>query len=401
MPAGPTPWPLVRGAALPTAQLRVAVPPYVPWVRSQVGDRRPLRHRRCDPITTAIPVLLVPAGAIELPGPVTDLLSAAFDQNDVFCSSVQAPPGCNEPGFIVAVGGAEVLPSSLVASAARLVAGGSPSSGASAPPAIASPFLTSLDLSPVYATAPATAAVCVARNGYIGSRWLVLQAGDTSTEVIGETDVMLSGRFVRDADGIVRTPGIGAPACVGVSSDPPSVIRAAGAGIAGRVGTTAPFSTRSIDRLTQTAPIVGDRPATASGASTSDDASDGGTSTFTYITSSPDSGLVSRDRAASITSASLTFTLTRGIDQVGATGVDVYAATFTITTSNGTVTGSSEGEAVLEGSVWHLRGQTDITGGTWNAQSGLGGFRADLDIGPTGDLDDDMVSWRIDAVLTE
>ena len=150
------------------------------------------------PAHDAVPVLLVPAGARELPDEVEGLLSSAFDQNDNFCSSVQAAPGCVVPGFIVAAGGAAVLPSPLIASAAQLVAGGAPSSGATAPTALTSAFLTSLDLSPVYDALPTPAAVCVPRDGYIDSRWLVLRAGSTSMAVIGEKDLMLGGRYVRE-----------------------------------------------------------------------------------------------------------------------------------------------------------------------------------------------------------
>ena len=42
-----------------------------------------------------------------------------------------------------------------------------------------------------------------------------------------------------------------------------------------------------------------------------------------------------------------------------------------------------------------------VNGGTWNAQSGVGGFHADLDIGPTIGAADDAIAWRLDAVLTD
>ncbi len=113
----------------------------------------------------AVPVLLVPAGATTLPSSVRQLLAGAFEPTDSFCSSVQAPEGCVMPGFVVAVGGATVLPSALVAAAAQLVAGGTPISGAAPPSALDQPFYTSLDLAPVYATNPGLPDhVCAARE---------------------------------------------------------------------------------------------------------------------------------------------------------------------------------------------------------------------------------------------
>ena len=295
--AGRTPWPPVLGAALPTALPQDAAHLYVPSRRSREVDHPPRAHRRCDPPTTQSRFFSFPHAHARSPIPST---TCSARHSIRTTSSVRACKRHRDVTFP----GSLLLPedpqcSRLRSSAARRTTRrrSSPSSGAAAPAALASPFLTSLDLSPVYATAPAAAAVCVARGGYPDARWLTLQAGDTSTPVIGETDLMLGGRFVRDADGIVRTPGIGAPACVATPSVPPSVIRAGGTGIAGRAGPNTAFSTNSRDRLTQTDPITDDRPATAGGASTSDDASNGGTSTLTYITPSPGTRpLVTRQR---------------------------------------------------------------------------------------------------------
>jgi hypothetical protein len=346
----------------------------------------------------AVPVLLVPAGASTLPASVDDLLSAAFEPDDTFCSSVQALPGCVIPGFVIAAGGSTVLPSALVAQAASVVAGGAPTAGSAAPPPLDTPFLTSLDLAPVFATASgAPNAVCVGRDGYRDTRWLTVRAGGSA--VLGQTDVMLGGRYVSDADGVVRTPGVGSPACVTTTSLA-TALRARSVGLAGRVGADTSFSTAPPDRLAQTGAVTDAGPDSASGTSTSDDTSNGGSTTQTYITSITGVGLVSRGVAAAITSATLTVTLTRGVDLPGATGVDRYTATFVFGTPNGIVTGTSTGEAVLTGGAWRLRGRSTVDGGTWNVASGLGGFRADLAAGATPAPGDDSISWQLDAVVT-
>ena len=332
---------------------------------------------------------------------MADLLSAAYDPNDTFCSSVQALPGCVTPGFVVAAGGSAVLTSSVVASASALVAGGSPATGSATPPSLAAPVLTSLDMSPVYANAPGVgAAVCVPRDGYVESRWLTTRTDPPSTVAVDEYDAMLNGNYVRDADGVSRTPGVGAPACVPAPASAARIV-AGGVGIAGRVGAGTSFSQLAADRVALSAPVVAAGPDVASGTSTSDNSSNGGSTTQTYLRTSPGTGVISRGAPSTIDSASITVTLVRGTDLPGATGVDRYSAVLTLDTPNGTITSTSTGEAIFAAGVWHLRGRVDLTGGSWNATAGSGGFSADLDAGPTPAFTDDSIAWQLDAVVAD
>jgi hypothetical protein len=348
----------------------------------------------------AVPVLLVPAGATTLPSSVRQFLTGAFEPTDSFCSSVQASEGCAMPGFVVAVGGATVLPSALIASAAQLVAGGTPISGAAPPSALAQPFYTSLDLSPVFATNSGLPDhVCAARNSYVESRWLAVLGAAPSTSVIAATDAMLDGRYARDADGITRTRGIGSPVCASLTTGPRTVLRARGVGIAGRIGPEQTFATAPTDRFQFTAPVVDSGPDAASGTSSSDNTSNGGSTTQTYITLSPGIGAISKGASAPVTSASITLTITRGIDLPSSAGVDRFTATTSIATPNGTVTTTATGEALFVGGVWKLRGRTTVVGGSWNFAAGSGGFVADLATGATADSTDDSISWRLDALV--
>ncbi len=381
-----------RAAAGTDAPLRALAP--------LTGESPGTTSSPTGPAHDAVPVLLVPAGAASLPAPVEQLLSAAFEPTDSFCSSVQAPAGCTMPGFVVAVGGDAVLTSALVARAAQLVAGGTPASGTAAPPALAAPFYTSLDLSPVFATTTRPDHVCAARGSYAESRWLAVLGEPTSSRVIANTDAMLDGRYVRDADGVTRSRGIGAPTCVSFTTGSRTTIRARGVGIAGRIGPEQTFATSSADRLQLTAPIVDSGPDATSGTPSSDDSSGGGSTTQTYITVAPGAGAVSRGSSTAVTSGSITFTITRGTDGPSATGVDGYTASITLDTPNGTVTATSSGEALFSAGVWRLRGRAAITGGTWNITAGSGGFTADLDTGPTAAMADDSIVWRLDALAS-
>jgi hypothetical protein len=129
-----------------------------------------------------------------------------------------------------------------------------------------------------------------------------------------------------------------------------------------------------------------------------------GGSTSWSFTSTPNSVTISKGgQSEAISSASVTLTLTRGVDGP-ITAPDTFAATFTLVTGAGTVEGTASGEAIrVEGAptqyVWKLRGVTTFTGGTWNAVSGAGGFSMEVSVGQSG-LSDDMATWRLDGLVT-
>ena len=135
----------------------------------------------------AVPVLLVPAGATTLPASVRQLLTGAFEPTDSFCSSVQAPAGCVMPGFVVAAGGATVLPSALIDSAAQLVAGGAPSPALRhrrRSPSPSTPRSTSPRSTPPAPPCPTTCVQLATRT--VDSRWLTVLGAAPSTSVIAE-----------------------------------------------------------------------------------------------------------------------------------------------------------------------------------------------------------------------
>jgi hypothetical protein len=343
-------------------------------------------------------VLLVPAGATTLPASVQQLLSSAFEPTDSFCSSVQANPGCTVPGFVVAVGGDSVVSSTLIAQTAQLVAGNTPTSGVSAPPALDRAFFTSLDLAPVYATTAGSDHVCVGRDDYIESRWLAVLGASATARVFTSTDAMLTGRYTADADGITRSRGVGAPICTSFVLDTRTELSARGVGIAGRVGPETTFDTTLDTSVELTAPVADTGPDSATGVESSDDTSNAGSTVQAYVTNAPAANLVSKGIAAAVTSASVTVTITRGTNLPSSTGVDRFSATATLNTPNGTITTTAAGEALLVAGTWQLRGRTTITGGSWNVTAGSGGFTADIATGDPATMADDAISWRLDAL---
>jgi hypothetical protein len=348
-----------------------------------------------------VPVLLVRAGAATVPPSVEALLTAAFEPTDSFCTSVAAPPGCATPGFVVVAGGESVVPSSLVASAASIVAGGSPATGAAPPPTLDRPFVTQLDLAPVYATvAGSTDRACVARDGYVESRWLTAVIGAGTTARRTSADVMLDGRYVRDADGTVRTRGVGAPACVPFDVGTATDVGVRGVGLAGRVGPETRLATSAAERLSMTAVIADTGPDSSSGTSTSDNSSNGGSTTQTYITVAPAAGLVVGGTATTLNSASVNLTIIRGVDSASATGVDRFTATVVLDSPRGTVEATAVGEALFIAGTWHLRGRVTVEGGSAQVPASAGGFVADLATGATPSPTDDSITWRLDAAQT-
>jgi hypothetical protein len=381
------------GAAVGTTAPDRALTPLTGGQPATTGDVAP-RH-------DAVPVLLVPAGASALPTVVADFLSDAFEPTDSFCTSVAAPPGCTTPGFVVVAGGESVVTSALVAGAASIVAGGSPATGAAPPPALDRAFVTQLDLRPVYAADTSTAGrVCVPRDGYVESRWLIAVTGSGSSADRSDVDVMLDGRYVRDADGVVRSSGVGAPACVSFDAGSAVEVAARGVGIAGRVGPAATFATTASSRLSLTDPVADTGPDAASGTPTGDDSSNGGSTTQTYITVAPASGIVIGGTAAPLASASITLTLVRGVDSSSSTGVDRFTATIVLDGPSGTVEATASGEALFSAGTWRLRGRAFVDGGTAGVARAVGGFVADLSAGASADFSDDSISWRLDATTT-
>lgn len=379
-------------AANPGAPVRALAPTSGPAPTTITAPSRP-RH-------DAVPVLLVPAGAKTLPSPVAELLRAAFTPGDSWCSSVAAPTGCLQPGFAVGFGGAGVLTDEALDEASTLVSGGTAVGSPGRHPRLRDEFHTTLDVSPVFAiSATGTDRVCAERDAYGETRWLGVFSDPSSAQLLGAADLMVEGRYVRDADGRVRSPGIGSPACVAFSGPSSGAVGISGVSLSGRATPTRSVSTSASDRFVLTGPLTDTGADATSGLGTALDPARGGHTTVTFVTTTPTVGALSREDAASTTSAIITIVLDRGIDAPPVHAPDRFTASWSVTTTAGTVSGTARGEAILDAGMWRLRGRSEIAGGSWDATSGVGGFSADLVVNTAGTAGDDQLAWQIDAVL--
>lgn len=342
------------------------------------------------PQRAAVPIILVPFGATRLPEVVASFLSSSFDASASWCSSAARVEGCLTPGFAVFLGGPAALPESVVGAVSATLSGtASPEERES--PSLSDPFVTRLDLSPVF-NESGNRSVCASRGSYHDARWLAVF--EDATEV-GRSDVFLDGRYVADADGVTRSPTIGAPTCVATATDGGAVtVRAVGP--AGRVSPDIALSTDPSSRITIFPSLQADGPVDATGLPASDIDSPGGVSTRTFVTAFGDLGpqaVLSLFGATSpIVAASLTFTLTRGA--VSPTSPTVVTGTVSVTTTTGVISGTVTAEAINVSGRWEIRGRVDFEGGLRDS-SAAGGFSATWRPGDA--VVDESIAWLFDA----
>jgi hypothetical protein len=151
------------------------------------------------------------------------------------------------------------------------------------------------------------------------------------------------------------------------------------------------------DAFTMAADVLAASPATSSGADSSQDDSEGGTTSWTFSSTGLSINSEIRGDAATITAATLTISLERGENDDEVVGPDTFTGTFVIATSRGTVEGTITGEAVLAGGVWQLRGMSEFDRGPSRIRNGVGGFSASIANGVTESVSDDTVSWKLDG----
>ena len=337
------------------------------------------------PAIDAVPIVLVPVGATSLPSVVADLVDGAFDPTAVWCAGVAAPAGCASPGLAVVFGGTDSI-SDALASNLSTRAGGGGDASAERSPTLADAVYTRLDLGPVFDNGATSGTVCASRGGATRARWLVAES-TTSAFV----DVMMDGRYQSDSDGTVRSPNSLAPVCVAAGGVEPIAVRAVspvGAGSA-----ELEFDPDLIRRFYLSGPLEAVTASATSGVDSADDTSAGGTTTWTFNFDGPTQSATVSGTAMAIVQASTTITLSRGADIAGATGPDTFTANSSVTTSAGTITFTTTGEALLQAGIWKFRGLANYSG-LW---SGRGGWTADIVIGVPG-LSDDALVVQLDGL---
>lgn len=347
------------------------------------------------PAHDAVPILLVPTAGEALPASVADLLAGAFDPNEAWCSSEVADETCMWPGFVVGFGGGSVLSPGVMAEASLAVGGGVGTLGPLPPTETEAPWLTDLDMAPVFDQGGIGATrMCAARGTYADSRWLAVY-DRLARQATSEFDIMVGGRYLTDVDGLARSPSIGGPVCALFTTDPAGAA-ARFVGVSGRVTPLHTFDTAAADRFSLDGPLGAGPPVSVTGSPTQSVATNGSTTVLTFLVGS--GGVASsRGESAAVNSTNITLTLQRP---------SAYAAPFTfsaawsLSTPSGTVAGTASGEALFVDGVWQLRGQSEFTPGTWNISSGKGGFSAALSPGDWYIEGDESVAWQVDGVVS-
>lgn len=347
------------------------------------------------PAHDAVPILLVPTGAHTLPTTVRELLTGVFPASGGWCNSTLPILPCSWPGFVVAFGGEAALPSSLIADASLVVGGGSGQLGSVPPSEKLRPFLTQLDMAPVFdEEGSGTTRVCAARGSYADARWLAVYADGVGGQAVGSIDIMMRRRYLVDPDEIGRTPFTGAPVCARFTAAMP-VATARFVGVSGRVTALRSYATSATDRFIVAAPFTAAAPTVATGTDSGVTEPDGTSTSLTFATGAGGTA-TSRSVPAAIGSSSLAVTLQR---PTGGLAPVTFTATWSVVTAAGTVTGTADGEALFVDGSWQLRGHSLFTGGTWNVASGEGGFSAQLSPNVAGTYVDDAVTWQVDGVV--
>lgn len=347
---------------------------------------------------SAVPILLTKAGSNQLPDSVAAFLRKSFEPADLWCSSVAAFVSCRDPGFVVAFGAEPHLPSSAISHAASLVSGGVESPYGTASPQLNQPFLTSLNMSPVFhEQGSGEMKFCLERGGYPSSRWLTTGFQE-SEEVANSVDLLTESWYLQDADGNSRLGQPGSPGCLQfwprLDGDP--WVKAVG--ISGHSSNITGAATQLSDRISMTGPVASQGIADASGDDTFDLAQGNAETVAVFLSTSPQTGVIVDGFVSLIDSAGLTIQIETTIQSIRMYA-NIFNATWTLDTSRGVLYGEATGEALKEGKYWRLRGRSRVAVGPLNDLEASGGFAADLYVGGPG-YDDDSITWRLDAVPT-
>ena len=356
------------------------------------------RSSRSDssPGHSTVPILLMKAGSPRLPGSVAEFLRNSFEPSDLWCSSVTSFSSCTDPGFVVAFGTSENLPTSVLSEAASLVSGGVESPYGFSEPQLNEPFLTALDMSPIFHQAgDGEMGFCLERGGYPSTRWL--STGFQSSEAVADSiDLMAESWYLNDADGQRRYGQVGSPGCLQFESRMDSDPWIKGVGISGHTSRRTGAATQLKDRISMTDNVAAQQIAEASGDDTSQLHTKSGEMVAIFLSTRPQTGLIVDGFVSLIDSAGLTLQLLSNF-QSTRMYPSTFNATWTLDTSRGVLYGEASGEAIYDNGYWRMRGRSRAAVGPLNDFESDGGFSADLFVGSAG-FGDDKVTWELDAV---
>lgn len=373
----------------------------------------------------AVPMLLVPAGATELPESVEEFLREVFvpgrlcslavggtwadgsgaKDGEAYAAAVNSGR-CFEPGLVVAFGGEAVITAEALGQASSLVSGRlAPDAepempllvGAYAPhhddpdrtekaPGVkrgVGAFATRLPFDGVvFHRADENGVINGAGAGAGGSSggprvtdpgWVCMPRGtyaiarwlvaETSPdrEPTLEADLTALGWYRSDVDGELRIPRPASPGCLAVELSGTRPTYMRAVGPYGRTSLSVVVVADADQRFRLTDVIETDEP--VSGGLPSDVHPDsGGTSRLAFRRHDPDVYAHLPPQRQQVREAFVSLEIGRGS---GAGAPGAFTARWTVETSAGTVSGIAEGEARFVTDRWELRGMSVVQGGSW------------------------------------
>ncbi len=419
-------------------------------------------QQRGRPTRSAVPIILVRAGADRLPASVEAFLTESFSLSSKCSTRVErgryaealTAGDCPAPGFAVAFGSDATLTDQALGTVSSLLSGGAVDDhndpavlvGANTPDPYSpfgiqsvrnldfgiGAFATTLSMSPVYFDGPGEhLKMCAPRGAYRDARWLLVERDGPAAV----SELPAGRRYLVDADGTARTAGTGAPTCVSIGPadeiTAPVLARAVGPG--GATSDSIMVVSDAARRFALTAPIVAGQPS-VTGIPSHIDPVRGGQTRLLFRSGSGNGRVQLGDYVDAVADSRILVRIFRGeaAQQSGGTGrvPDTFSASWEISTESGTLVGTANGEAVLHDGSWHLRGSSLLRSGTLASREygpppisddsprpsqpatgpveplrvgiadayGAGGFSATLSV-KSSDSSDDVLSWRADAYI--
>ena len=377
------------------------------------------------PKHSAVPILLVPAGADELPEPVYELLLRSFTARRHCVDAVGGlrsygavdledygaalkSGACFEPGFAVAFGGPSVISPQLLAQVSSMVSGRlAPASEPPLPVLVGSQVPDRDDPSRIEKASRAKRGVGAFatglsfdgtvyyradENGNIGGHNAASSGSRTSPRAVlaghhllclpratyeearwlvvdtakGRApemvvDMTVLGWYHLDNDGVPRTQGDGAPGCLAMKLPADDPVMVRAVGPYGRTSLPVALVADEYRRFRLTDVIEGGDPLHV-GMSGDIDPSLGGVTRWSFRATNMNVDAQLPPRREDVTDGFLSVQITRGI---GEEAPDVFTAQWSVETPRGTVTGVADGEALFVVGTWELRGVATLRSGTW------------------------------------
>lgn len=374
------------------------------------------------PKHAAVPMLLVPTGAQELPDSVAEFLREVFvvgrlcsqavggidsagggaSDGGAYAAAVNSGR-CFAPGLVMAFGGEAVITSDVLAQASSLVSGRLAPQAEPEPPVLVGAhaphhddpdriekapdarrgigaFATGLAFDgTVFHRANADGVingdgtgssdnsraaghdwVCLPRGTYGDARWLVAETSPDRAPVL-EADLTALGWYRSDADGVRRRPRPASPGCVAMalSESDPTYVRAVGP--YGR--TSRPVAiVANANRQFRLTDVVEAAEPVSSGVPSGEHPPTGGTTRLAFRSRDPGVFAQLPPRRQQVREAFVSIEIDRGF---GAGNPDVFSALWSVETAAGTVSGIAEGEARFVTDRWELRGMSVLRSGSW------------------------------------